>query len=318
MMDLEQLRIFSRITDLGSISGAARSLGMPKSSVSRALSRLEEAVGSAILERSTRAMRLTDAGRLLYRHARRILDDVIEAENAVAGLTGAPSGTLRVSVGFTFAAGPLAPMLPGFMARYPDVRLVLIVDNRPVDLLTEDVDIAIRIGPLADTDLIARKLAACALWPCASPAYLAARGTPKAIADLGAHTLIEHAERRGPRPMRLPSGETVDLIAPQGSVIPEPAVLKTLLIAGSGIGWLPDFDTVDALADGRLVRVLPDHPVETVDIHALYASHRTLSAKVRAFIDALVEHLPALSRADRGAGVVASARGGRDIVPGRA
>ena len=170
MLDLTHLRAFVRIADLGSVSGAARSLGMPKSSVSRSLARLEESVGVALMERSTRHLRLTDAGLLLQRHAARILDDVSEAENAVGGLIGKPSGTLRVSVGFTFAAGPLAPMLPAFLALYPEVRIVLTVDNRPVDLLTEEIDVSIRIGPLLDSELIARKLGTIELWPCASPA----------------------------------------------------------------------------------------------------------------------------------------------------
>lgn len=158
MLDLTDLRAFARIADLGSISGAARSLRMPKSSVSRSLVRLEEAVGAALVERSTRHLRLTDAGLLLQRHARRILDDVGEAENALGGLVGQPRGLLRVSAPFTFAAGPLALILPGFLERFPEVQISLTIDNRMVDLLTEDYDVAIRIGPLADSDLIARRL----------------------------------------------------------------------------------------------------------------------------------------------------------------
>ena len=291
MIDLEHLRVFARIADLGSISGAARALAMPKSSVSRSLSRLEETLGAALIERSTRHLRLTDAGRLLYRHAGRILDDVGEAENAVSGLIGKPSGTLRVSVGFTFAAGPLASMLAGFLASYRDVRLVLTVDNRPVDLLMEEIDVSIRIGPLTDSDQIARKLTTIALWPCASPAYLATRGTPKTIDDLLAHTLIAHVDRRAPWSIRTPSGAVRELRTEPGTVIPEPAVVKTMLIGGAGIGWLPEFDAADALESGSLVRLLPDHPCDSVDVHALYASHRSLSAKVRVFIDALVDHL---------------------------
>ena len=156
MFDLVDLRAFARIADLGSISGAARALRMPKSSVSRSLVRLEEAVGAVLVERSTRHLRLTDAGLLLKRHARRIIDDVGEAENAITGLVGAPRGDLRVSVPFTFATGPLAPMLPAFLLRYPEVRVVLSIDNRPIDLLVEEADIAIRIGPLPDSSLIAR------------------------------------------------------------------------------------------------------------------------------------------------------------------
>lgn len=295
MLDFIQLRTFARIADLGSISGAARALGMPKSSVSRLLVRLEEAVGTALIERSTRHLRLTDAGRLLHRHTGRILDDVSEAESAVGRLIGRPSGTLRLSVGFTFAAGPLAPMLPGFLRNYPEVRVVLIVDNRPVDLLTEDIDVSIRIGPLSDSELIARKLGRIELWPCASPAYLVERGQPTTVEELLNHVLIAHTDRQTPWRVRTSSGEIRELVTEPGTVIPEPAVAKIMLIGGAGIGWLPDFDARDAVASGTLIRVLPDHPVDSVDIHALYPSHRSLSAKVRVFIDALAAHLGARS-----------------------
>lgn len=291
VLDLVQLRAFVRIADLGGISAAARALRMPKSSVSRSLMRLEEAVGAVLFERSTRSLKLTDAGRLLHRHAGRILDDVGEAENALGGLVGKPSGTLRISVGFTFAAGPLAPMLPTFLARYPDVRIVLTVDNRNIDMATEDIDVVIRIGPLRDSELIARKLATMELWPCASPAYLAARGTPTTVDDLAHHTLIAHLDRRVPWRIATPSGDVRELQTEPGTVIPEPAVLKTMLLGGAGIGWLPDFHARDALAEGLLVRVLPDHQSDTLDVHALYPSQRSLSAKVRVFIDALIVHL---------------------------
>ncbi len=291
MLDLLHLKTFARIADLGSVSGAARSLGMPKSSVSRSLARLEEAVGTALIERSTRHLRLTDAGLMLHRHAARILDDVSEAENAVGGLIGRPTGTLRVSVGFTFAAGPLAPMLPAFLRRYPDVRVVLTVDNRPADLLTEEIDVSIRIGPLRDSELIARKLGTIELWPCASPAYLAERGTPMTLDDLLHHTLVAHFDRRAPLRMRTPSGAVREIETEPGTVVPEPAVAKIMLQGGAGIGWLPDFDARDAVAAGTLTRVLPDYISEGVDVHALYPSHRSLSAKVRVFIDALALHM---------------------------
>lgn len=291
MLGLTHLRAFMRVADLGSVSGAARALGMPKSSVSRSVARLEEALGAALIERSTRHLRLTDAGRVLHRHATRILDDVSEAENAVGRLIGRPSGTLRVSVGFTLAVGPLAQMLPGFLAAYPDVRVVLTVENRRSDLLTEDIDVAIRIGPLADSELIARKIGTIDLWLCVSPAYLAARGTPSGVEDLAGHTMISHVDRRDVRSMQAPSGKRVDLTIEPGTVIPEPAVAKAVLIGSAGIGWLPAFEARDAVASGLLVHLLLDHQAERLEVHALFPRHRSLSAKLRAFLDALVAHL---------------------------
>ena len=256
MFDLTDLRAFARIADLGSLSGAARTLGMPKSSASRSLARLETAAGAALIERSTRHLRLTDAGRLLQRHAQRILDDVGEAENALTGLIGVPRGTLRVSVGFTFAAGPLAPMLPAFLARYPEVRVALSIDNRNVDLLAEDFDVAIRIGPLRDSELIARRLTTIALWTCASPAYLAARGTPATVEDLRSHELIGRVDRKAAWRFRAQGGTVQEIEVVPGTVIPEPAVLMPMLIGGAGIGRLPDFYAAKAVAKGVLVRLL--------------------------------------------------------------
>jgi DNA-binding transcriptional LysR family regulator len=288
VLNLEDLRAFTRIADLGSLSGAARALQMPKSSVSRSLVRLEQTVGAALVERSTRHVRLTDAGLLLQRHARRILDDVVEAENAIGGLIGRPRGDLRVSAPFTFAVGPLAQMLPGFLEQYPDVRVVLTVDNQLVDLLTAELDIAIRIGAVRP-DWISRRLAKFALWPCAGREYLAGHADIVTPDHLAAHALIAHADRRETWVFRSADGAVCDFSFAPGVVVPEPDVLRTMLIGGAGIGLLPDFHATQAIKEGTLVRVLSNYDVGTVDAYALYPSHRSLSAKVRVFIDSLAK-----------------------------
>jgi DNA-binding transcriptional LysR family regulator len=291
MLELTDLRAFARIADLGGVSSAARALRMPKSSVSRSLARLEAALGAVLVERSTRHLRLTDAGLLLRRHANRILDDIGEAENAIGGLVGAPRGDLRISAPFTFAAGPLAPMLPAFMTRYPDVRVILTVDNRNIDLLTEEIDVVIRIGPLANSDLIARRLATFELWPCASPAYLDERGVPTTPGDLTSHTSVAHSDTERNWRFVARSGAIAEVALRPVAVVPEPAVVRTMLIGRAGVGWLPNFHAVDAIANGSLVRLLPEWSSGAVEAHALYPSHRSLSAKVRVFIDALIDHL---------------------------
>ncbi len=291
MLNIEELTVFSFIAEIGSISGAARKLNMPKSSVSRSLMRLEETVGITLVERSTRHLRLTDAGLLLKRHARRILDEVGEAENAMGGLVGAPVGDLRVDAPSTFAAGPLASMLPDFVRNYPEIRIVLSVNNKPIDVQLEQMDVVIRIGPLRDSELIARKLKTIELWPCASPDYLKKRSSIAGPEDLVAHQWISHADRRETLTFRGANGAVREVSLPAGMVIPEPDVMKKLLIGGAGIGFLPDFHAVDAVQEGRLVRLLPEWDGPSVDAHALYPSHRSLSAKVRVFIDALVAHL---------------------------
>jgi len=158
--DLKDLRVFARIAELGSVSGA-------------------------------------DAGLLLQRHARRILDDIGEAESAISRMLEHPRGDLRISVPFSFATGGLAPMLPAFLARYPDVRVVLTVDtNGAIDALPADVDIAVRIGPLPDSNLVARQVASFELWPCASPGYLSSYSAVPEPDALRGHRLISHADHR--------------------------------------------------------------------------------------------------------------------------
>ena len=308
MLELGDLRAFVRVADLGGVSSAARALRMPKSSVSRSLARLEDAVGAVLVKRSTRHLRLTDAGLLLRRHASRILDDVGEAENAIGGLVGAPCGDLRISAPFTFAAGPLAPMLPTLLARYPEVRVILTVDNRNIDLVTEEIDVVIRIGPLANSDLIARRLATFELWPCASPAYLKQCGMPAKPGDLALHTIVAHSDKQRIWRFGAPSGATTEVELNSVAVVPEPAVIRTMLVGGAGVGWLPDFHAIDAIADGSLVRLLPEWSCGAVEAHALYPSHRSLSAKVRVFIDALIDHLRHPPATEEPAGPVAGSR----------
>src|SRR5215204_2136358 len=218
MLELTDLRIFARITDTGSISGAARALGMPKSSVSRSLVRIEGSVGATLIQRSTRRLALTDAGLLLQRHAQRIMDEVSEAEDAITGFLGVPRGTLRVSAPPSFAAGPLAPMLPAFLLRYPAVRLVLSFDNQPIVRLPDDVDVAIRAGELPDSDLIARRVASTTLWACASPGYLAAHGTPTTVDELRGHGLVTLFDHRSTWRFNTPAGVVQEFVAEPGLV----------------------------------------------------------------------------------------------------
>lgn len=292
MLDLVDLTAFVRIADLRSISAAARALKAPKSSVSRSLGRLECVLEAALVERSTRNLRLTDAGVLFLPHARRILNDVEEAETAIGSFAGAPRGTLRVSATFSFAQWIIAPMLPVFMARYAEVRVILDVDNRNIDLLAQETDLVIRLGPMVDSALIARRLAVFEMFLCASPSYLARRGTPVSPVDLAQHELIGREDRPVDWAFTAINGrrESVADVAPN-AVVPDPVGLLAVLTGGAGIGRLPDYLAAGAIRRGELVRVLPDMRSDVVEAHAVYPSHRSLSAKVRVFIDALVTHL---------------------------
>ncbi|GBR48083.1 LysR family transcriptional regulator [Gluconobacter roseus] len=290
-MDLQDLRCFIRVAETESLSGASRMMAVPKSTLSRALCRLEDEIGAKLFERSTRALRLTEAGLMLLPHARRIIDDFEDARAALDGVSGQPCGMLRINAAMTFALGLVAPMIPDFLRQFPEIRVHLQTENRIVDVAREDVDVAIRIGALEDSDLIARRLGIIALWPCASPAYLRQHGIPETPSDLSSHTLLGWTDH--PETWRFTNvrDEIETIPVPVGSVVPEPAVLKILLESDVGVGRLPDFLARNAIEAGLLVRLLPDFETETVEAHAVYAAHRSLSSKVRVFIDALHAHL---------------------------
>jgi DNA-binding transcriptional LysR family regulator len=286
MFENSDLKTFVRIADLRSLSGAARALGAPKSSVSRALARLEIAAGTALVERSYRHLRLTDAGNLLYPHARRILDDVDDAQNALSDYGGAPTGLLRLNAPSSFSRLIIAPMLPAFLARYEGVVVDLTVTDERRDMLTDGFDLTIRIGPLADSNLVARRLRSTELWACSSPSYVEKRGLPNDPGALGDYDLIGRsdkilvwlAEARKTKSVQLPVGRVTTVASD---------VVDAILIAGGGIGLLPDYVAQPAIARGELVRLFEDIKPLSVDVHAIYPDRRSLSAKVRAFIDAL-------------------------------
>ena len=296
MLDLSDLRVFARIVDQGSLSAAARALRAPKSTVSRSLARLEEHVGQVLVERTGRQARLTDAGRLLLPHALRLLDDAEEAEAALGAFAGLPRGDLRINAPYVFSQHLVAPMLPAFLARHPEVRVILEVTDRPIDIRGEEADVVIRVGQLADSSLIARKLLEIEMWLCASPGYLARAGHPDDPSDLDRHALLTWVDRLTSWDLRHADGRAARVEVPPRTVVPEPAALRAVLTGGAGIGRLPDFVAREAVVSGDLVRLLPAWSGDVIPAHALYPSHRSLSAKVRVFIDALVVHLGTTDR----------------------
>ena len=288
MIDLSDLRAFARIAELGSISSSARALNAPKSSVSRSLARLEAVLGSVLVERSTRHLRLTDAGRLFFPHAQRILGDVEEAEAALGSLAGVPRGTLRVKAPYSFTLGALAPMLPAFLSRYPDVHVVLEMENSRTEMMDGEPDLIVRVGPLPDSTMIARRLVTIQLWTCASPAYVARRSAPSRIAELAGHDIVGAVDRTITWSFHGGDDRLEEVRLEPRTVVPDAALMRVVLAGGGGIGQLPDFMAAEAIGKGELVRILPQLRPDTIDVHALYPSHRSLSSKVRVFIDSLV------------------------------
>lgn len=294
VLDLNDIRVFAKVAELQSVSGAARALAMPKSSVSRSVARLEVALGAGLLRRSTRRLGLTEAGALFHEHCRRVLGEAAEAEQAVAQLHAVPRGLLRVSAPITLGQAVLGPLLPAFLERYPQVRVSLELTSRRVDILEEGVDVAVRIGALPDSSLLARRLGTSRSSLLASPAYLARHPPPREPADLASHTAVDlqlggATGRRAWHMIRL-GDEAAEVEVEPRLLANDPGVVRLAVLGGAGLGWLPSFLCADDLAAGRLVEVLPGWRRPGPDIHAVFPGQRggAPSPTVRVFVDFLV------------------------------
>ncbi|RQP23144.1 LysR substrate-binding domain-containing protein [Piscinibacter terrae] len=292
MDKLTGMLAFVKTADLGSFAAAGRALEISASAVGKSVTRLEDELGVRLLQRSTRSIRLTAEGQQFHERCRRILDELEDAHALLSQASDAPRGRLRVSapiVGHHF----LLPMIPDFMARYPDVELDVHFTDRSVDLIEEGIDVAIRSGELPDSRLVSRPLQAFRLQLCASPDYLSRHGEPAGMADLPAHSAIRF---RHPN-----TGKLLDWpMLADGQVHPKTvlafnnmeAVLGACL-RGLGLACMPDFLARDALADGRLRIVLGREAFVDGQYRAIWNSSRHLAPKTRVFIDHLSEQLTA-------------------------
>jgi DNA-binding transcriptional LysR family regulator len=287
-MHQADLATFLHLAASGSLSATSRVLREPKSSVSRSLARLEATLGVALFDRSTRHFRLTDAGLLLRPYAERVLHELEEARSILEGTAAEPAGLLRINTTPTFAQELIAPILPGLIRRYPRLQVELDVDRRRIDLLHEGVDLVIRVGNLSDSSLIARRLPPIATWMVASPDYLERKGMPSDLSDLADHDVVT---RDASTRWTFENDGVKRTIETRGRiVIPDAATQRVVIKGGGGIGCLAKYLVEAAVDAGDLVRVLPQWQRPPIEIHAVYPSHRSMSAKVRVFIDALVAH----------------------------
>lgn len=290
-MQLEDMRIFVATVDAHNFTAAANRLSLSKQFVSRRVMALEEALGVQLLIRNTRKIAVTDLGQEFYERAKRILGEVADAEQAMSRQRAAPHGLLRVSAPMSFGMLHLSPLVAMFLREHDDVRFDMELSDRTVDVVGEGFDMAIRIGTLADSTLVARKLVDINMVACCSPGYLRRRGTPAAPADLQRHACllyghggalswdfvvdgaVKNVEVRGP------------LRANNGDLIRDAAV------AGLGIVRLPDFIVADALKSGQLVRVLEAFMPAPIAVYAVYPQHRQSSVTIRAFVEFVRAHL---------------------------
>jgi DNA-binding transcriptional LysR family regulator len=287
MDHLGAIAIFVRVVEKGSFTAAADALGLSQPAVSRAVTALEQRLGVRLLQRTTRRIALTEGGAEFYRRAVAGLSEIESATEEVTRYQVEPRGTVRVSAPITFSLLHLAPLVPAFLERYPAVRVDLQLEDRRIDLVAEGCDLAIRIGHLDDSGLVAKRIATVPVIACASPRYLARAGAPTHPQDLVRHDCIIYTLGRSPTRVTFadPSGGTI-VVPVQGRVHTNSGLVeKIAAVGGGGITFLPIFYIAPELADGSLVQVLPAYPLPDLGAYAVYPERRGLAPKVRAFVD---------------------------------
>jgi DNA-binding transcriptional LysR family regulator len=286
MSDLNHIAVFVQVVSAGSFSAGARALGIPKSSASRSVRHLEDALGVRLLERTTRRLRLTEAGREYYERVASALAGLNEARAAVMELQDTPKGTVRMAAPAAWGSWLLAPLVAEFVRRYPEIRIDLTLTDGEVDLVRDGFDLALRAGHLEDSSLIVRTVGSVDLGLFASTAYLERRGVPERLADLAQHDVITFRGDGHHDRLRLQGPEGIESIALRGRVETDAFsfVFESVRL-GIGIGLLPLGGCVTHM---RLERVLPDHLVPGCPCSIVYPSSRHLPQRVRLLRDALI------------------------------
>lgn len=289
---LEGLSTFVAVVEKGGFAAAARSLGMTTSAVSKQVGKLEARLEARLLQRTTRRLSLTEAGEVFFAHARRAIAEAAAGREALVELAGAPRGELRLATPMSFGIRHVAPAVAMFMAAHGGVRVDMVLDDRIHDLVAGGFDLAIRIGALGSSgSVVARRLAAASSVLCASPAYLARRGTPRAPADLLAHDTLLYAlsADAGRWTLDGPAGLARVDIAPR-VICNNSLALREMALAGAGVLRVPIFAVDDDLAAGRLARVLAEWHLPHLDVFAIYPDRAFVPLKVRTFVEFLERH----------------------------
>ncbi len=303
MLDrLSGMQVFASVASSGSLSAAARALGMSQTMATKHMAALEGRLGVKLLHRTTRRLTLTEAGRAYLDAAERILGEVADADAEAAAGAAEVRGTLRLNVPVSFGIREIAPLIPDFLGNHPALSIDLGLNDRQVDLIEEGWDLAVRIGAMASSSMIARKLAPCFTVVCAAPRYLAAKGTPRSIADLARHDCLGYTlSRTIGADTWLFGGERNISVAVRGSLKANNGdALTAAAIAGEGIVYQPTFLVAREIEAGLLVPIELDQPPIVLDgIFAIYPADRRPPAKVRAFIDFLVKRFGPVPEWDR-------------------
>ena len=291
-VDLNRVAVFLRVVELQSFTAAGEVLGLPKSSVSRSVARLEESLGVQLLQRTTRAIQLTEAGRLCFEQASRALSELEQAHETLSQLDARPQGAVRITAPSDLGAQVLAPLAARFVRRTPGITLEFLLTGRLVNLVEEGVDLAVRAGPMRDSSLISRRVSGLEAWLFASPAYLDARGTPTSLQDLPAHDCVLFRPRRGEVEWTLLGPGGMTKLAVHGPVAGDDfTFLHEAVLAGAGIGLLPAVQCEPDMAQGRLVRLLAPYTGPSAPLHVVWPASRHVPKRVLLVREWLVKSL---------------------------
>lgn len=289
---LGNLEAFVEAAQLGSFTLAAERLRLTPSAVSRRVAQLEDELGVSLFHRTTRALRLSDDGRAFFERACNALRELSEARDSMLRLRDRPSGLLRAVVPSIVGRHVLVPRLPRFLAQNPDLHLELTFRDEAMDFVSMGVDVAIRLGPLEDSSLVARRLGWTRMRVCGAPSYLHRKGTPRTVESLSRHERLAISVRGRVMPWRLRDGERLRELAPGDRIVVDQAdALIDLAIGGAGLAWVCDFMIARAKKAGQLVEVLESAAAERTPIHAVSLPSRHVLPKVRAFVDFAAEAL---------------------------
>jgi DNA-binding transcriptional LysR family regulator len=287
---LMSMAVFVAAADEGSLSRAARRFGLSASMAGKHVSAIETELNIRLMQRSTRKLSLTDAGRAYYARCKRILEDVDDANREASDEQQTVRGVLRITVPLTFGAMHLGGVLARYLDQHPAVTVQVMLSDRYLDLLGEGIDVAIRIGQLLDSDLIARRLGPCRMVFCAAPDFLRRYGTPTNVEELrrAPRLAFSEAVSAGDWILTDPAGRSHVIDGPVRIAANNTQMLLAAALAGAGIAYGPTFVFAERIAAGELIALLPDHRTADLAIHALYPTTRNISLKARRFIDHLV------------------------------
>lgn len=287
---LTSMAVFVATADEGSLSRAARRFGLSSSMAGKHVSAIEAELNIRLMQRSTRKLRLTEAGRAYYARCKRILEEVDDANREASDAQQTVCGVLRIAVPVTFGAMHLGDVLARYLDQHPAVAVDVMLSDRYVDLLGEGIDVAIRIGRLLDSDHVARRLAPCRMVFCASPGFLKRYGTPANAEDLrrAPRLAFSEAVSAGDWMLTDPKGQSHLIDGPVRMAANNTQMLLAASLAGAGVAYGPSFVFGERIAAGDLIALLPDHRTSDLAIHALYPTARNISLKARRFIDHLI------------------------------